>query len=531
MLISYIEDRPYLTLILSSILLFYINLDVLPVSIMEARNFIVAREMLTENNWFLTTMNGIARYEKPPLPSWITSFFVSLFDNQSTWVYRLPVSVFSTMGLIGVYKLSFALSNLKTQSLYAALILGTSFYYVVIRFEAPSDMFTHVAMIFSLFYLVRVTQEKKIIYSAVIGGLWLAASILSKGPVSLYVLWLPFIIAYAVTFKFEFKKKIGYYFIYIGLGLLLGASWYVYVRLLDPVAFLEIAETETSNWSSYNVRPFYYYWSFFIQTGIWTIPALISLAYPYFKNKVENNKLYLFSIIWTLAAVVLLSIIPEKKSRYLMPVLIPLALNTVQIIFYFIKEKNLKFNKTLATILLIVCLAIIVAPPFVINHSFQFWLWYTSMASFALIIGFNTTLQFSKSYLKTLVWNYFFIIILITSIGMNGVVYLQKNKSYSKTISQKAKNLPIYYYEELSPELIFASGKISQPINFDVVLKSESLILVPGSVLSSFKNDLPEHIDKQSIEHIDLNFFNSKDDKSYKSRLQVDLIKVLNERK
>lgn len=114
---------------------------------------------------------------------------------------------------------------------------------------------------------------------------------------------------------------------------------------------------------------------------------------------------------------------------------------------------------------------------------------------------------------------------------MNGVVYLQKNKSYSKTISQKAKNLPIYYYEELSPELIFASGKISQPINFDVVLKSESLILVPGSVLSSFKNDLPEHIDKQSIEHIDLNFFNSKDDKSYKSRLQVDLIKVLNERK
>lgn len=524
--ISYLEERPYLTLVLSSVLLFYINIDLLPVSIMEARNFIVAREMLTENNWFLTTMNGLARYEKPPLPSWITSFFVSLFDNPSTWVYRLPVSVFSTLGIIGMYKLSFALSNLKKQSLYAALILGTSFYYVVIRFEAPSDMFTHVAMIFSLYYLVRITQGKNTIFSVVIGGLWLAISILSKGPVSLYVLWLPFIIAYAVAFKFQFKRKVGYYFLYIGLGLLLGASWYVYVRLADPVAFLEIAETETSNWSSYNVRPFYYYWSFFIQSGIWTIPALISLAYPYFKNKVEHKKLYLFSFIWTLAAVVLLSIIPEKKSRYLMPILIPLALNTVQIIFYFIKEKNSKFNKTLATIILIVCLAIIVAPPLVIDHSLLFWLWYTSMASFALIIGFNTARQFSKSDLKTMVWNYFFIIMLITSIGMKGVDFLQRNPSYSKTISQKANRLPTYHYQGLSPELIFASGKISQPLNFDEVPKFELLVLVLDSELSSFKNELPKYMSIQSIEHIDLNFFNSKADKKYKERYFLNAITI-----
>ena len=35
---------------------------------MEARNFIVAREMLTEGNWLLTTMNDVPRYEKPPFP-------------------------------------------------------------------------------------------------------------------------------------------------------------------------------------------------------------------------------------------------------------------------------------------------------------------------------------------------------------------------------------------------------------------------------------------------------------------------------
>ena len=60
-------------------------------------------------------------------------------------------------------------------------------------------------------------------------------------------------------------------------------------------------------------------------------------------KRVEDKKLYRFSLIWTLAAVVLLSIIPEKKERYLMPVLIPLAMNTSFYIKYLMsKTKDLK---------------------------------------------------------------------------------------------------------------------------------------------------------------------------------------------
>lgn len=40
---------------------------------MEARNFNSAREMINHNNWVLTTMNGEARYEKPPLPTWLAA--------------------------------------------------------------------------------------------------------------------------------------------------------------------------------------------------------------------------------------------------------------------------------------------------------------------------------------------------------------------------------------------------------------------------------------------------------------------------
>jgi 4-amino-4-deoxy-L-arabinose transferase-like glycosyltransferase len=493
---------------------------------MEARNFVVAREMISENNWFLTTMNGEARYEKPPFPSWITSFFLLLFNHQSTWVYRLPVSVFSTIGLIGMYKLSFILSNLKKLSLYAALILGTSFYYIAIRFEAPSDTFTHVAMIFSVYYLVSITQEQKIIFSAVIGGLWLAVSILSKGPVSLYVLWLPFVIAYAIAFKFKFKSRIWYYIIYLVVGLLIGASWYVYVRIADPIAFLEIAETETSNWSSYNVRPFYYYWSFVIQSGIWTIPAFMSLAYPYFKNKVENKKLYLFTFLWTLLAVVLLSIIPEKKSRYLMPILIPLALNSVQIIFYFIKEINSKFNRTLATVIFIVCLVVIVALPLIMDQSFQFWLWYTSIALFSFIIGFSTLNNLVRDNLKGIIWNYFFIMLLFNSIVMIGIKFLQRNDHYIGQYNKPILIKNVTYYKHLSPEIIFELGRVIQPFNVEDVINFPAFVIVNKDDLKEFEQVLPNRFKSNTIKGYDFNFFYTKADKKYSRRLLFDLIKV-----
>ena len=60
-----IEKNPILVLSIVIIIMLLVHLDVPSVTIMEARNFITAREMVQENNWLLTTMNGEARYQKP----------------------------------------------------------------------------------------------------------------------------------------------------------------------------------------------------------------------------------------------------------------------------------------------------------------------------------------------------------------------------------------------------------------------------------------------------------------------------------
>ena len=68
-------------------------------------------------------------------------------------------------------------------------------------------------------------------------------------------------------------------------------------------------------------------------------------------KRVKNKKIYKFSFLWTVFAVVLLSLIPEKKSRYLVPVLFPLAITTGFYIDYLIRKfKHLNSKKEIFTV-------------------------------------------------------------------------------------------------------------------------------------------------------------------------------------
>ncbi len=339
-MIKIIERNPVVTIILITGLLLLPNLNFLDVTIMEARNFITAREMLTDGNWVLTTMNGEARYEKPPLPTWLTAFSAYVSGKTTIWALRLPAALMVILLSIGVYMLSRKLKISKRHSLINALITSTSLYVIVIIFEAPWDIYTHTFALFAVYGVVHLVRQKQADFKTILYiCLGIASSVLSKGPIGLYALFIPFLLAYGIIYRKHISKKSWLLIASISiLGLALGFSWYVYVRYADPEAFAVIAQEETANWTSFNVRPFYYYWSFFTQSGLWAIPAFISLLYPYMKSRVQDIKCYQFTLLWTLLAVILLSIIPEKKTRYLMPVLIPLALNTGYYIYYLVKS-------------------------------------------------------------------------------------------------------------------------------------------------------------------------------------------------
>ncbi len=335
-----LQKRPILIIITIVGVLLLPYLDVLEITIMEARNFITAREILTDGNWILTTMNGEARYQKPPLPTWLTALSATIFGIKNIWGLRLP-GVCMVMLLGGMlYMLSRKLTLHKSHSLYNTFVGITSLYVILIIFEAPWDIYAHSFMLVAIYSIVQFFRSERTLYAYILLAIIsIGCSVLSKGPVSVYALLLPFLISYGIIFRKEISKKKWIIVpIVLILGLALGFSWYMYVRYADPETFNAITSKETGNWTSYNVRPFYYYWSFFTQSGIWTVPAFIGLLYPYLKTRVSNLKVYQFTLLWTLLVVVLLSVIPEKKSRYLMPVLIPLAINTGFYLEYVIRQ-------------------------------------------------------------------------------------------------------------------------------------------------------------------------------------------------
>lgn len=522
-MIKTIEKYPLLSLTIIVLAMLLIHLDVPNITIMEARNFISSREMIQDHNWILTTMNGEPRYQKPPLPTWLTAISGLIFGVNSLFALRLPAALMVLFSGFICYYFSLKLSLSKNHSFRNSLILVTSFYVVGILNEAPWDIFAHGFIFAGIYFLFTLFEEhtanwKKALFAAVFFGL----SMLSKGPVSLFAVFLPFIISYGIVFKFKnFKQKLVPFLSFIILFIILGSWWFVYVRYADPEAFLAIATRETGNWSSYNVKPFYYYWSFFVQSGLWTIPAFIGLLYPYIIKRVENKKVYKFTFWWTLIAVVLLSTIPEKKARYLMPVLIPLALNTGFYIQYLIKEFSILTNKKetipvyfnfglIATVG--ICFPVVLYV--VLNDSFEQYLINYILTSIALLaIGIFMLRSLIQKNIKTTFYLSVFFMVSIFVFGLPISKVFNKNEAFTSMHSlhqyEKQQAIKTYAVGDVTPEMIWDyNGKLQniyQNNRIEIPSEEKFGLLITNEGFEKINNELNANYNLEFIKTYNLN--------------------------
>ncbi|WP_353777964.1 glycosyltransferase [Winogradskyella sp. 3972H.M.0a.05] len=537
-MLKIIEHYPRTVIICIVLLMLGVSFQFLEVTIMEARNFITAREMISDGNWVMTTMNGGPRYQKPPLPTWFTAMFGMLFGIKNVFALRIPGILM--LIAIGITARRFSLLILKNElhAFINALITITTFYLIAIIIEGPWDIFAHGFMYLAIYHLFNLFQKQSKYWNHVLmAGIFIGFSILCKGPVSLYALFLPFLIAYGVVYKYKgFKTKWFTAIAVLFLALWVGASWYTYVRVADPETFLKIASKETGNWSSYNVRPFYYYWSFFTQTGLWTIPAFISLLYPYLKTRVSNLKAYKFTLLWTLLAVFLLSVIPEKKSRYLVPVLIPLALNTGFYIEYLIRQfKPIKdwretypvyFNFGLIGL---VCIAF----PFIgffLGPFLTGWPLIQFIIASIVLLGIGISIFLSLKRKQFRLTFYFYIAFMVAVfVFVSPIAKLQGQPGYNPVSNLKAETesqgLKVYTLGGVSPEIIWQFGdklkSIKTSENGLQFPDEDTFGLLVQSLSDKDKALLSEQYTMTLKEHFDLNTA-SKDSRNYRDRLTND---------
>jgi len=536
-MIKAIEDRPILTIVLCVIIMLGFSIHHLDVTIMEARNFITAREMLSDGNWVLTTMNGEPRYQKPPLPTWFAAVSGYIFGLKSVLALRFPGIIMVAILGVTTYIFSKKFLNDALRPLINALITITSFYITAIIIEAPWDIFTHTFMFIGIVHVFLLFEKQKNYWKhTVLAGIFIGLSILCKGPVSFYALFLPFLLAYGIAFKFNgFRAKAFSLFSVLIIALLVGGWWYLYVRIEDPTTFLAITEKETGNWSSYNVRPYYYYWSFFVQSGLWTIPAFISLLYPYMKTRVRNLKAYRFSFYWTIFAVILLSIIPEKKSRYLMPVLIPLAVNTGFYIDYLIRNfRTMKKGEKIPVYFNFILIGLIAVGFAFLWPFFEMFLLAINLKLYAIasiilfIIGIGIFWQLRKQELKKV----FFLTVLFFISAFLLVLPL-KNFENKNDIGESLSNLKshsaangysVYGFQSVSPEFIWYYGD-----KIPSIKKSDSTVNFPAEnrfgMLSTTLTDTERSIlsEKYKIDSLGVYDLNRliEEAKGHRSRLRI----------
>jgi 4-amino-4-deoxy-L-arabinose transferase-like glycosyltransferase len=318
-------------LVLAAICLcsFFVHLNAHDVDLMEARNFVTAREIVQNKNWLVPTLNGELRIAKPPLPTWITAVARMAGGNRdNNLVMRLPAGLAASLMIFSLWGLVRALSKDRLLPLMAAAILATCVIIIDNGRRGSWDIYCHSFMLVAIWALAYGWQQKtKTSAAFLLAGLFLAFSFMSKGPVSFYGLLLPFLGAYFLTFGYGPVIK-KWKWLCVSIILLVGLSslWPFYIYVIHPEALKFIASKEVTAWADRHVQPFYFYLSFPVYTGVWAVLAIAGFFRPYAKKRVDYYGRYMFVLLWIILSLFLLSIIPEKKERYLMPAMVPIAI-------------------------------------------------------------------------------------------------------------------------------------------------------------------------------------------------------------
>ncbi|MHA6248475.1 ArnT family glycosyltransferase [Pontibacter sp. CAU 1760] len=327
-----------LLLLLLVVLTYFPQLGKAEVDLMEARNFIAAREMVQDGHWLVPTLNGEVRIAKPPLPTWLTALAaMAVGDAGDLSALRFPAAVMSGLLVLFLFLLARQLTRDRLMPFLSAVVLASSYGLFNVGREGTWDVYCHSFMLGAIWHLVKALQNKGTAYGVfALCGLLLGCSFLSKGPVAFYAMLLPFLLSYSYCFgRRPFQLNWRGLVMASGIGLLVSIAWPLYILLVAPEALAQNLADESTAWVNRHVRPFWYYWGFWSQTGAWALFTLAALLVPSARKglaKYAGN--YTFLVVWLALAVLLLSVIPEKKERYLLPALIPMALLTGSYVRY-----------------------------------------------------------------------------------------------------------------------------------------------------------------------------------------------------
>lgn len=306
---------------------FFVNNRTLQPDIMESRNLVTAREMVETGEWLVPTMNGELRLEKPPLPTWVSAVVESVSPDDIA-AQRAVASLFGVMLVVFFYLL--CRDVFRVDPVIAVILLCSCYQFMLMARTVSWDIYTHAFMLGGIYFLVMAVNGRgRQWWRFCLAGLFAGLSVMSKGPVSLFALFLPFLLAWGIFGRPSMRGKWLPVGVMVLVTIVVGCWWYAYIQVFHADEWQAVMAKETGSWLNRNVRPWHYYWKFFLEAGVWAL-LLVTSIIMVLRRGFRGDKSRLVPVMWMLFCLVLLSCMPEKKTRYLLPLLIPAAVVMAQ---------------------------------------------------------------------------------------------------------------------------------------------------------------------------------------------------------
>ena len=319
-----------------------------------------ARAMSESGNWLTPKVNGMFRFDKPPLTYWLMGFFYSLpkneiWDSFGTLSARLPSALGSLILMLMIGDTLYCWPQKGDRQFITPIISSLSFalspLIIIWSRTAVSDaLLTGTLGISLLLFWRRMASDKN--DQCISAWVFLGFAILTKGPVA-------FVLALFTITSFLFSQQNRKMLLYkinpkkgFLITILISVPWYILELIKEGKPFWDnfFGYHNFQRYTSVvnnHAEPFWFFLYIMILASLPFTPFLYHGIFRTFKDFFKNSQdtcnvsdtLYTYSLCWLVSVLIFFSISATKLPSYWLPA-IPAASILISNSFINLKNSN-----------------------------------------------------------------------------------------------------------------------------------------------------------------------------------------------
>ena len=299
-----------------------------------------ARAMSESGDWLTPKVNGMFRFDKPPLIYWLMGFFYSLPNNEiwdgfGTISARLPSALGSLFLMLMIGDTLFCWPQKGDRNFLTPIVASLSFalspFIIIWSRTAVSDsLLTGTLGISLLLFWRRMASENN--DQCISAWVFLGFAILTKGPVAFVLAGLT--ITFFLVSQKDWKTLLSKINLKKGflITILISVPWYILELIKEGKTFWDNFfgyhnfQRYTSVVNNHS-EPFWFFLYMMILASLPFTPFLYHGIIKAFKDFLKSSKdesnvndtLYLFSLCWLTSVLIFFSVSATKLPSYWLP--------------------------------------------------------------------------------------------------------------------------------------------------------------------------------------------------------------------